>query len=53
MLPIILLIPLLQPLAPAHVSECHHEEAHRHQNEHNVLHTRNLRQNAAADFLRV
>jgi hypothetical protein len=38
MLPIMLSIPLLQPLAAAHVSECHRKKTGRQQREHNVLH---------------
>jgi hypothetical protein len=51
MLPIMLLIPLLQPIAPAHIRERHREKTDRHNHEHDVLHTPTLRKNAAADFL--
>jgi len=46
-----LLIPLLQPIAPAHIRERHREKTDRHNHEHDVLHTPTLRKNAAADFL--
>jgi hypothetical protein len=48
-----LLIPLLQPVAPAHVRERDRKKANRHYHKYNVLHTPNLRENAAADVLRV
>jgi hypothetical protein len=51
MLPIMLLIPLLQPVAPAHVRERDRKKQNRHHHEHHVLHKRNLRKNNAADFL--
>jgi hypothetical protein len=52
MLPIMLLIPLLQPVAPAHVRERDREKTNRQHHEYNVLHTPNLRKNTAADFRR-
>jgi hypothetical protein len=50
MLPSMLLILLLQPLAPAHVGECHRKKTDRHQHEHNVLHTLFLRDNTSGQF---
>jgi hypothetical protein len=53
MLPIMLLIPLFQPVTPAHIRERHRKETNRHHHKYYVLHTPNLRENAAAGFLRV
>jgi hypothetical protein len=47
-----LLLSLLQPVAPAHVRERHRKKTDRQQHEHNVLHQLNLRDNAAAHFRR-
>jgi hypothetical protein len=52
MLPIMSLIPLLQPIARAHIRERHREKTDRHHHEPDVLHTPTPRENAAADFLR-
>ena len=46
MLPTIFLIPLLQPVAPAHVCERHRKKTGRQQHEHNVLHQLILPKNA-------
>jgi hypothetical protein len=48
-----LLIPLLQPVASAHVRERDREKTNRHHHKYNVLHTPNLHENAATGFLRV
>jgi hypothetical protein len=52
MLPTMLLIPLLQPVAAAHVRERNSKKTNRQHYEHNVLHTPNLPENDAADFPR-
>jgi hypothetical protein len=52
MLPIMLLIPLLQPVTPAHVRERDRKKTNRHHHKHDVLHERNLRKTTTADFRR-
>ena len=52
MLPSMLLLSLLQPVATAHVRERHRKKANRHQYKRNVLHQLNLRDNAVAHFRR-
>jgi hypothetical protein len=52
MLPIMLLNPLLQAVAPAHVRERDRKKTDRHRHEHNVLHTPNLHKSGVADFRR-
>jgi hypothetical protein len=52
MLPTMFLIPLLQPVAPAHIRERDRKKTDRHHHEHNVLHERNLRKNSGGDFRR-
>ena len=52
MLPSMLLILLLQALAPAHVRERHRKKTGRYQHEHNILHPSNLREDTAALFRR-
>jgi len=51
-LPSMLLLSLLQPVAPAHVRDRHREKTDRHQHKHNVPHQLSLRDNAAAHFRR-